>query len=112
MSLQGSLDTFALPDVLALLATTRKSGELHIAGSRGVALARPEAFVVAAAGEESDLIFSVEEASFRLGRWSARGILSGGLILRVELPGELPLKKGRLLPLRFDPTRFTLLKRD
>jgi hypothetical protein len=35
MSLRGSLDTFALPDVLALLATTAKSGELHVAGSAG-----------------------------------------------------------------------------
>jgi hypothetical protein len=35
MSLRGSLDTFALPDVLALLATTAKSGELHVTGSSG-----------------------------------------------------------------------------
>lgn len=35
MALQGTLDTFALPDVLRLLATTRKSGQLHIAGDRG-----------------------------------------------------------------------------
>jgi hypothetical protein len=35
MSLRGSLDTFALPDVLALLATTAKSGELHVTGSAG-----------------------------------------------------------------------------
>ena len=34
MSLQGSLDTFALPDVLVLLASTKKSGELHVAGTR------------------------------------------------------------------------------
>jgi len=34
VSLQGSLDTFALPDVLVLLASTKKSGELHVAGSR------------------------------------------------------------------------------
>jgi len=40
VSLQGSLDTFALPDVLVLLASTHKSGELHVAGSRSVALAR------------------------------------------------------------------------
>ena len=38
MSLQGSLDTFALPDVLVLLASTKKSGELHVAGSRVAAL--------------------------------------------------------------------------
>jgi hypothetical protein len=35
MSLRGSLDTFALPDVLALLATTAKSGELHVSGAAG-----------------------------------------------------------------------------
>jgi uncharacterized protein DUF4388 len=35
VSLQGSLDTFALPDVLVLLASTSKTGELHIAGNRG-----------------------------------------------------------------------------
>jgi hypothetical protein len=40
VSLQGSLDTFALPDVLLLLASTRKSGELHVAGSRAVSVAR------------------------------------------------------------------------
>lgn len=35
MALQGTLDTFALPDVLRLLAATRKSGRLHITGGRG-----------------------------------------------------------------------------
>jgi len=34
VSLQGSLDTFALPDVLVLLASTKKTGELHVTGSR------------------------------------------------------------------------------
>ena len=34
MSLQGSLDAFALPDVLALLASTKKSGELYVRGDR------------------------------------------------------------------------------
>ncbi len=34
MSLQGSLDTFALPDVLVLLASTKKTGELHVVGHR------------------------------------------------------------------------------
>jgi hypothetical protein len=32
MSLRGSLDSFALPDVLALLASTAKDGELHVTG--------------------------------------------------------------------------------
>jgi hypothetical protein len=35
MALQGTLDTFELPDVLRLLASTRKSGRLHLRGDRG-----------------------------------------------------------------------------
>ncbi len=35
MSLQGTLETIPLPDVLALLAATRKTGELCISGARG-----------------------------------------------------------------------------
>jgi Domain of unknown function (DUF4388) len=35
LALQGTLDTFSLPDVLRLLATTSKSGRLRIEGDRG-----------------------------------------------------------------------------
>ena len=35
MALQGTLDTFALPDVLRLLASTKKSGRLLVQGDRG-----------------------------------------------------------------------------
>ncbi len=35
MALQGTLDTFALPDVLRLLASTKKTGRLLVSGSRG-----------------------------------------------------------------------------
>lgn len=35
MALQGTLDTFALPDVLHLLATTKKTGQLRLEGQRG-----------------------------------------------------------------------------
>lgn len=35
MSLQGSLDGFPLPDVLTLLASTKKQGELRVAGHQG-----------------------------------------------------------------------------
>ncbi|MGE3621761.1 MAG: DUF4388 domain-containing protein [Acidimicrobiia bacterium] len=35
MALQGTLDTFALPDVLRLLATTGKTGRLDLRGDRG-----------------------------------------------------------------------------
>ena len=34
MSLQGTLETFALPDVLVLLSSTKKDGELRVAGGR------------------------------------------------------------------------------
>ncbi|MCP5025162.1 MAG: DUF4388 domain-containing protein, partial [Actinomycetia bacterium] len=35
VSLQGTLDTFALPDVLRLVASTRKTGRLRVSGTRG-----------------------------------------------------------------------------
>jgi len=35
VSLQGTLETIPLPDVLALLAATKKTGELRITGARG-----------------------------------------------------------------------------
>jgi hypothetical protein len=35
LALQGTLDTFSLPDVLKLLATTSKTGRLRIDGDRG-----------------------------------------------------------------------------
>jgi hypothetical protein len=35
VALQGSLDGFPLPDVLALLASTKKRGELRVAGHQG-----------------------------------------------------------------------------
>ena len=78
----------------------------------GVALVRPGDFAPAAAGEDSDLIFGVEEAGFADGRWIARGVLSGGVTLRVELPRDLDVHKGRLLALRYDPARFRLLPRE
>ena len=75
----------------------------------GVSLARPEDFTIPVPGEESDLIFGIEEASFRGGRWIATGLLTGGLALRVALPPDLSVHKGRLLPLRYDASRFVLL---
>lgn len=78
----------------------------------GVALVRPSDFSPAARGEESDLIFGVEEAGFANGRWLARGYLSGGVRLRVELPAATAVHKGRVLALRYDPARFRLLERS
>jgi len=75
----------------------------------GIALIRPDDFSVAAPGEESDLIFSVEEASFYGGAWHVTGVLSGAFLLRATLPGSLAIHKGKLLALRYEPARFTLL---
>ena len=78
----------------------------------GVALMRPADFTAARAGEDSDFVFGVEEAGFTDGRWIAHGMLTGGVLLRVELPGDTPVHKGRLIALRYDPTRFRLLPRE
>ena len=78
----------------------------------GVALIRPEEFSVARPGEDSDLIFGVEEASFVEGRWLATGILSGGVILRVALPSGIEIHKGKLLALRYDGSRFRVIRRE
>ena len=48
MALQGTLDTFALPDVLRLLAATRKTGRLRITGDRGTGSAWVDAGAVQA----------------------------------------------------------------
>jgi ABC-type sugar transport system ATPase subunit len=77
----------------------------------GVALIRPRDFTLAAPGEDSDLIFGVEEASFYDGEWHARGFLRGAFLLRVTLPGSVAIHKGKLMGLRYDATRFTLLQR-
>ncbi len=78
----------------------------------GVALARPDDFTVAGAAEESDLIVGVEEAVFDRGQWMVRAILSGAFVLRVRLPRETTVYKGKLLALRYDPGRFSLMPRD
>ena len=78
----------------------------------GVAVARPDDFEIAAPGEESDLIFNIEEAAFVDGRWLATGILSGGFLLRVLLPRSIEVRKGKLLALRYDPQRFSLLQKE
>jgi ABC-type Fe3+/spermidine/putrescine transport system ATPase subunit len=78
----------------------------------GVAIVRPGDFTAAAKGEDSDFVFGVEEAGFAAGRWIARGYLSGGVTLRVELPAETLVHKGKMLALRYEPARFQLLPRE
>jgi ABC-type Fe3+/spermidine/putrescine transport system ATPase subunit len=78
----------------------------------GVALVRPSDFAPPAPGEDSDFVFGVEEAGFAEGRWIAHGMLSGGVTIRVELPRNANVHKGRLMALRYDPKRFRLLPRE
>lgn len=75
----------------------------------GIALARPEEFEPAAKGEESDLIFGIEEATFHGDHWRATGFLTGAFRLSVLLPRQSDIHKGKLIALRYDPRRFTLL---
>ena len=64
MTLQGSLDAFALPEVLGLLASTKKSGELRVRGgwSEGVVTVKDGAIVAA----EAARAISIGEALFEL----------------------------------------------
>ncbi|HEY8712916.1 MAG TPA: ATP-binding cassette domain-containing protein [Thermoanaerobaculia bacterium] len=78
----------------------------------GVALVRPEAFSIAEAGAESDLIVAVEEAAFENGRWLVRAMLSGSLSLRISLAAKEHLHKGKLLALTYQPAGFPLIPRE
>lgn len=72
MALQGTLDTFSLPDVLRLLATTSKTGRLRIEGDRGrgsVWLA--DGRVVDAAADRSMDGTPVDEVVFELLRFGS-----------------------------------------
>lgn len=75
MALQGTIDTFAIPDVLRLLAATRKTGRLRVSGSRGSGSAWVEdgsvvdieAAHAPHAGEPADALFELlrfEDGSF------------------------------------------------
>lgn len=77
----------------------------------GIALIRPDEFTIATPGEDSDLIFGIEEASFRDGRWHCRGVLSGNVMLHVVLPRDAAVHKGKLVPLRYDARNFRLVQR-
>lgn len=67
----------------------------------GTALIRADQFSIAGKGEDSDLIFGIEEANFSEGKWHLQGLITGGIRLHVTLPGDLEIHKGKLLPLRY-----------
>jgi spermidine/putrescine transport system ATP-binding protein len=78
----------------------------------GVALAHPWHFAPAKPGEESDFIFGIDEARFLGWTWELTGIVSGATLLRVWVDAGQHPSKGRLLPLRFDPSLFRLFPAD
>jgi len=78
----------------------------------GVAVVRPTDFLIAGPGQDSDLIFGVEEAGFSDGMWDLRGFLTGGTHLHVRIAGSERIHKGRLIPLRFDSSRVPLFARE
>ena len=76
MALQGTLDTFSLPDVLRLLATTGKTGCLHVDGDRGRGRVWiDEGAVVAATADRALGEPSVDEVVFEMLRFG-RGSFS------------------------------------
>jgi hypothetical protein len=76
VALQGTLDTFSLPDVLRLLATTGKSGCLHIDGDRGRgSVWIDEGAVIGAEADRARGEASVDEVIFEMLRFG-RGSFS------------------------------------
>ncbi len=72
MALQGTLDTFSLPDVLRLLATTSKTGRLRIEGDRGHgSVWLTDGNVVEATAERAMDGTPVDEVLFELLRFQA-----------------------------------------
>ncbi|HET7488231.1 MAG TPA: DUF4388 domain-containing protein [Acidimicrobiales bacterium] len=75
MSLQGTLETIPLPDVLALLAATKKTGELRVSGARGDGRLWFDAGLVVAA--DVPRATSAVEAVFELLRHSSGTFIFG-----------------------------------
>ncbi|HEX4869067.1 MAG TPA: DUF4388 domain-containing protein [Acidimicrobiales bacterium] len=87
MALQGTLDTFALPDVLHLLAATKKTGRLRLTGERGggsVWVDSGEAVAVVA--DHAPLAVEPVEALFELLRFE-QGSFAFEADERTDTPG-------------------------
>ena len=70
MALQGTLETFALPDVLRLLASTRKTGRLRLTGSAGSgSLWLADGAIVASEASRAPLAHSPSDVLFELLRF-------------------------------------------
>jgi hypothetical protein len=72
VALQGTLDSFSLPDVLRLLATTGQTGRLHVDGDRGKAgVWLKEGALTAASADGAVDDAPVEEVVFEMLRFSS-----------------------------------------
>lgn len=72
MALQGTLDSFSLPDVLRLLATTGQTGCLHVDGDRGRGgVWLQNGTVVAAAADRALDDAPIDEVVFEMLRFNA-----------------------------------------
>ena len=70
--LQGSLDNFSLDEVLGLLSTTAKTGQLEVTGDRGAgSLTLREGKLVAAATSNAASGGTTEDVLFELMRFTA-----------------------------------------
>jgi len=70
VALQGTLETFALPDVLRLLASTKKTGRLRLTGGRGSgSIWLDEGEIVAGEASRSPLATEGTEVVFELLRF-------------------------------------------
>ncbi len=70
MALQGTLETFALPDVLRLLASTKKTGRLQLSGGRGTgSLWLADGAIVASEASQAPLADGATEVLFELLRF-------------------------------------------
>ncbi len=71
MALQGTLETFALPDVLRLLASTKKTGRLRLTGGRGSgSIWLDEGDIVAGEASRSPRATEATEVVFELLRFT------------------------------------------
>jgi hypothetical protein len=88
VALQGTLDTFSLPDVLRLLATTGKSGCLHIDGDRGRgSVWIDDGAVVAAEADRALNEAAVDEVVFEMLRFD-RGSFNFAADEQAKAPAE------------------------
>ncbi|HEY5154982.1 MAG TPA: DUF4388 domain-containing protein [Acidimicrobiales bacterium] len=70
VALQGTLETFALPDVLQLLASTKKTGRLRLTGGRGSgSIWLDEGEIVAGEASRSPMASGATEIVFELLRF-------------------------------------------